>query len=209
MKIFAFIMLAILVLFFAAVAVVMFSKIRIIMSFSKEKGKEPAGGLRISLLGGLCNKDITSESFKKKKKTKTETGQARNEDEAFSHKARKYYNTFRDFKAVYSKNSHKIRKSVLIEKLKLWLEFGVGDAAKTGMLTGCIWSAIYDVIAFVASIVRVTEPEISISPDFEQSTFSAGGECIISARVANLMIVVVSIGITYLKYKKQKSKGGE
>ena len=98
------------------------------------------------------------------------------------------------------------------KKINLHINFGTGDAAHTGILTGAVWAGIYNVIAFISSVIRIAEPEINIIPAYNEKLCTLKAECIINTRVVNLINAVAGIGISYLIFKrKQKSKikGGD
>ena len=86
------------------------------------------------------------------------------------------------------------------------IDFGFGDAMTTGILTGALWTGIYNVISFIASVITIAEPNINIVPSYNQNKCSVKLECIITSRLANLIAVAVSLGISYLKFvRKQKT----
>ncbi len=188
----------------------LFSKITLCLKLSKESGKKTILNFEISIFGKTVNiKNKKKTHVKKKEESKKEPY----DDMGFFEKTKLWYNNFLIFKEVYKKNSAKIRRTIHATKIHLDLSFGTGDAAKTGILTGAVWTGIYNVVAFISRFIRITEPKINVNPEFNARLCSFTGECIIKARVVNLIRVVVNIGISYYftrkKYKNIKRKGGE
>jgi len=212
MKILISVILILFVIFLISLLTFLISKIRISIEYSKAKGQKFTYNISLSMFWGIINKRIhpskKNKSLKKKHRDKTSSNDktSENEELSFFKKIKKYYGEFLIWKNVYKKNSCKIRKTVHIEKTNLELKFGLGDAAITGITTGSVWAGIYNVIAFFARIFRVTEPKIEITPLYNELSCELRGECIITTRVANLIGVVVSIGMSYYFNKKRLNK---
>lgn len=208
MKIFTIFLLGILIFFILLVAILLFSKMNLIIKAEKEAGHKVKLSLSLVFLGGLVKKNISISHRKKGKTSLADKAKAksaeRENDVSFVERVKKYYHSFIAFKKAYSKNSHRLYRSIYAKKISLNIDFGAGDAASTGILTGSIWAGIYNVIAFCARIIRISEPKINVNPDFNAAKLALRGECIISTRLANLIFAVVSIGISYLKNIKNK-----
>ena len=197
MDVFLTILFWIFAVFLILAALILFVRAKLVFSFKKQKGEDAVMSFQLRLFGGLIKKNI---SFNKKEDKPTNY---QNEKELkFFEKVKKYYNNFLDFKAVYGENSKKIRKTVYAEKIHLDISFGLGDAAKTGIATGSAWAGIYNVVAFVSKVIRIKEPNITLTPEYNEFTCNASGECIITARPVNLIITAYGI---YKSYKKIKN----
>ena len=217
MKIFAVSLLGFLLLLLLFIIIILFVKTDVIVKVEKQKGKKLKLTLSLVLFGGLIKKNISLTKTKNKKALARmhdkvpESGAE--EDTKFFKKLKKYYKSFLAFKKAYSKNSHRLYKSIYAKNIAINVDFGMGDAASTGILTGALWAGIYNVISFVAGIIRICKPEVQVNPDFNSEHLSLSAECIISTRLANLMFAVVSIGISYLrlirKSNKKIKKGGD
>lgn len=206
MNVLTVILLIILALVFFLTLVFLFSKARVTIIFTKKNGEKSKTGLSVAVCGVLIKKDITRFLNKKKKpsgKKDKQTTDDKDETTFFS-KAKNYYNTFLDFKKAYNKNSKKVHKGVHAEKIKISINFGTGDAAQTGILTGTIWAGVYNVIAFVSKIITVSQPFVDVIPAYNEQKCELKGECIITCRLANLIGIVVSIGMSYLKISKER-----
>ena len=62
-------------------------------------------------------------------------------------------------------------------------------------------------IGFIANFIRVTEPQIHISPDYENELLEFDGRCILKLSVANIISILLIVYINYcLENKKQTKK---
>ncbi len=196
---------------------VLFTGITIRILVEKKSGKKLRTSLEIQALGGLFKKKLQADKkppVPEAKEKKTGPSPEAQEDGGFFDKVKSAYGKFLMFKEIYRDNRGRIRRSVHATRLQLSLEFGLGDAAHTGIATGAVWAGIYNVVAFAAGHIRITEPRIAVVPLYNQKTCSLKGECIIKARVVNLIITAAGILISYY-FKKRKhnklknKKGGE
>lgn len=179
-----------------------FVKVRVIFDFSKKSGKK----LKTSFDITVCGFSIGSKAKKRTEKHLSKEDSQPEADVSFFDKVKNYYGLFLDFKDTYKKNSRKIRRTVYIESLCLNVRFGLGEAAKTGMATGGVWAGIYNVIAFAARIFTISEPRVEVTPLYNELKCELDGECIISARMANLIVALVSVGISYYFISKKRNK---
>lgn len=208
MKAFGIIAAAIAIILTLAVAVCLFMKIRLVAGFSKKPGKKPDFSLCLHLFGGKIKKDIFPKEKGRTKKPKTppHIEKEKDCDLTFKEKVKKYYGIFLRVKNVWSKSKRTVRKRILVESLRLGINFGTGDAASTGIGVGSLWAAIYGVVAFLANFVRVTEPDITVAPDYENSVIDVGGECIIKFSLANLIAIAFVVLVNYYFVDKKLTK---
>lgn len=185
---------------------ILLAKITVKLNFLKQRGKKPTVSFEVLIFGKPFKKQMVKMK-KSRVKKQEESKEESCDDISFLKKTKLWYNNFLIFKDVYKKNSTKIRKTINATKIHFNIEFGTGDAAKTGILTGAVWAGIYNVISFISRLIRITEPKVNVSPEFNQRLCSFDGECIIKARVVNLIRVILSVGISYYfvskKYKKK------
>ncbi len=188
------------IVFLACLVLLLFAKIKVSLSFSKKAGRKLRTSLDISFLGFK----IKTDKKKKEKKQSPKKDDDKEDDIKFFDKVKKYYTLFLDFKDTYKKNSRKIRRTVHFEKICLNVQFGLGDAARTGIATGGVWAGIYNVIALVARLFRISEPKVGVVPLYNEQKCEIEGECIISTRVANLIYTLASVGISYYFISKRR-----
>ena len=206
MKIAGIILLIILCLLVSALLFCLFSKIRLVLLFTKPKGKKPSASMHLEFLGGRIKKEIPF-SVKKEKHSQASTGDAPTDDLTFKQKIKKYYELFIRVKNTWSKSKRSVRKRILAEDITLSMEFGTDDAAHTGIMTGVLWGAVYNVIAFLANFIRVTEPEIKINPNYnEEDMLEFDGRCILKLSLANIISVFLILYINYYFEKRKQTK---
>ncbi len=101
--------------------------------------------------------------------------------------------------------SREIRKSVIVEKIKVDASYGSGDAAFTGMAIGFAYAEIYKLIGFLSSIFTASAPEITIKPIYtEESFFEAEAEGIISTKTAHIIFTGIKFYFNYKKALKER-----
>lgn len=194
-----FLILAIVI--FVFIILLLFSKITLSFNAEKSKGQKLKTYYKIKFFGGLFSIKKSIRTHKKNPKEQT-----KEDDEGFLKRIKSSYKTFCAFKYAYKNNSSKLKKSIYAKKINLHIDFGFGDAMTTGILTGALWTGIYNVISFIASVITIAEPNINIVPNYNQNKYSVKLECIITSRLVNLIAVAASLGLSYLKFvRKQKT----
>ena len=196
-----FLILAIVI--FVFIILLLFSKITLSFNAEKSKGQKLKTYYKIKFFGGLFSikKSVKPHEKKPKEKVKEQT---KEDDVGFLKRIKDNYKTFCAFKYAYKNNSLKLKKSIYAKKINLHIDFGFGDAMTTGILTGALWTGIYNVISFIASVITIAEPNINIVPNYNQNKYSVKLECIITSRLANLIAVAASLGLSYLKFTKKR-----
>ena len=99
-------------------------------------------------------------------------------------------------------------KKIFCEKFDVELRFSTGDAADTGMLYGAVWG-------FVGSFFRLIEnlfsfgkrPKIYITPLFGEKMFLFEYEGIYTARLYNIIFIILKIMYEFSKYKSKIKDG--
>lgn len=82
----------------------------------------------------------------------------------------------------------KFLKHVSITKLEWKSQFGLGDAAITGMVAGLAWSLKGSIIGIVSNYMQLkVKPNISIHPKFNEEVSETHFICIISFRIGHAM----------------------
>ena len=90
-------------------------------------------------------------------------------------------------------------KCTVIEQLSFKLDFGLGDAAQTGIATGGLNAAVYSLVSVVHHKTVLKEWKIDINPDFQTEKFHAEFLCIARTRLLH----IIRMGIKgYKLYRK-------
>ncbi len=216
MSFFTLLLILILTLLIIFISVILFARLKVCITAEKKDGEKAVFDAAVYLPGGIR---LSNTSDKKKKNKKTDkkakpkkTEKNAEKKESFSDKAKKFYRAFTELKYTYKLSKRRIRKNILCDKIFLDISFGLSDAAKTGMATGAVWAAVYNITGFLSRIITLRQPEINISPVFDGKHLEFKAECIFIARGVNLINIMASLGINYLKSKrklKKYNKGGE
>lgn len=86
----------------------------------------------------------------KKEKEKKEAGKAEGKD-SFIDKAKRVKNNINILKNTFSASKGHIKKSITVKYVNFSMDFGLGDAALTGISTGVLWGVIYSALHLSAS----------------------------------------------------------
>ncbi|MBE7051981.1 MAG: DUF2953 domain-containing protein [Ruminococcaceae bacterium] len=205
MKIIGLIILVLLILIAIVFGICLFAKIRLVIKFSKSRDDNGSFDARMELFGGRVVKSLKTsyndESDRVKEKSHTS-----DDDLKFSERVKKYYNIFLKVRYTWLKSKLRVRKNVFAEKIMLKINFGFEDAFATGITTGALWAGAYNVIAFLAGIIRIAEPDVVITPVFDDELIEAEAECILRFRLVNIMIILATVGFNYYIINRKLSK---
>lgn len=204
--------LVVIALFLLLLGFCLFVRIRLNLVFVKPRGAKGILSANIELFGGRVSKSLLSPSDNMASSNEVKNQSDVCDDTAFKEKLRKYYQAFVRVRYTWLKSKAKVRKNVFAQKLFLDVRFGLDDAAATGIAAGAVWAAAYNVIAFLSSVIRISEPEVNITPLFDDESIEAKAQCILSFTVANIISILISIGYNYFIINRKllkKRKGGD
>jgi hypothetical protein len=93
----------------------------------------------------------------------------------------------------------KFLRKIRIKKLEWHSQFGIGDAAHTGLLTGAAWTIKGGVIGLLSRYMKLqTTPVVTITPEFNQFCSRTKLQCIFQFRIGQAILA----GIQFIKYWK-------
>ena len=108
-----------------------------------------------------------------------------------------------------SKFSKITRRIVRLEKFYWEIEYGVDDAALTGMLYGFLWQGISAFLAILGRAVSIrSRPKIKIYPEFNRYIFKTEMNCIFRLRVGYIIIISMFFLTMVIKYRLLQKLGG-
>lgn len=198
--------LVVIALFLLLLGFCLFVRVRLNLVFVKSRETKGILSAKIELFGGRVSKSLLSQSDNMASSNEVKNQSDVCDDTAFKEKLRKYYQAFVRVRYTWLKSKAKVRKNVFAQKLFLDVRFGLDDAAATGIAAGAVWAAAYNVIAFLSSLIRISEPEVNITPLFDDELIEAKAQCILSFTVANIISILISIGYNYFIINKKLSK---
>ncbi len=186
--------------------IILFGKTKLAVTISKKQGKEIDTKIVLVLLWGLVKLDLGEKSAKEKKLEAEAVEKIKKDERKFIEKAKYYYGIFCDFAKAYFKHRRKLRKSISLDRIYLNIDFGLGDAAKTGIYLGTLWAAMYNAAALVSRIVRISEPKFSVNPHYNESIAEFQSELIISARAGRLLLALAGIAWSFWRFNRKRKK---
>lgn len=141
--------------------------------------------------------------FKETKKEKEKKEIEKNEGkDSFVDKAKRFKNSIGIFKNTFSASKGHIKKSVIVKNINLNIDFGLGDAAATGIATGVLWGVIYSAFSLICHLFTVENHMFAVDPQFNKKITKINADGIIYTRLVNLIITAVVILTNYSKAKK-------
>lgn len=96
-----------------------------------------------------------------------------------------------------------IRKRVRIENLCVKVDFGLSDAAKTGIATGAVWGILYNIFGFVTRFFYVENHKFDVNADYNKEKFELDVDGILSFRIVNIIIIACYALLKYMGVSKK------
>ena len=137
----------------------------------------------------------------KKEKEKKEAGKAEGKD-SFIDKAKRVKNNINILKNTFSASKGHIKKSITVKYVNFSMDFGLGDAALTGISTGVLWGVIYSAFALVCKLFTVKEHKFSIDPIFNKNIMKINLGGVDYTRLVEILAAAIIIFRNYSKAKK-------
>lgn len=136
--------------------------------------------------------------FKKKvrsnKKVKsTIKNKEESEEVLFTDRLIKAQEKIRHFYDVHTKLSQHTKKYLNVEKFKVGIEVGTGDAATTAISVGALWAVVYNFIGALGMLVYIDKPDVEIIPNYSETKFKTNARCIISCRIVHIIFIMMLV----------------
>lgn len=141
-------------------------------------------------------KQINKSNENQQKEIKQEDNQS------FLDKAKDLKKNFDILKNTFSNSKPSIKKTINIKEINLKMDFGLSDAAITGISTGILWATLYSAFAIVTQLFTVDKHDFKINPIFNKNIFTLECNGIIYARLVNIIRTVITILKNYNDAKK-------
>lgn len=94
------------------------------------------------------------------------------------------------------------KKSLILKDFKLFIKEGTGDACKTAILYGLIWSLTGLIPKIIFTKYKVKNKEFIIEADFTEKVWKVNFNCIFSLKIVNIIFMCKELIIYYLKNRK-------
>ena len=113
------------------------------------------------------------------------------------------YTELKNIKYTYLLSQDFIQKRLVLEKLNVSIEFGMEDAAKTGIATGAVWGLIYNIFALVTKIFTVNDHNFKVEPDYNNEKFLLSANGILKFKIVNIISIAFFVLIKYIAVSKK------
>lgn len=100
------------------------------------------------------------------------------------------------------------KKRVTIRKISAEILFGSGDAARTGITIGRMWTVMGIGLSTLENNFKVLQRRIVINPDFNQKILNIYLSCIFEVKTVYIIIGSIYLLFKY-KFKQKNSLGGD
>ena len=105
---------------------------------------------------------------------------------------------------IISRVLHHVRLLPRIKKLRFLLEFGLSDAAKTGMVAGGVYALVYGIQARLHRSRQVHIEELAVTPNFQSPAFALDCSGIITTCLAHITGIAVVVLAVIVKQKMKE-----
>ncbi len=161
----------------------------------------------------LKTKVMNKERNKKQAENK-KYKQTKDMDKLFTF-IKKLYNFSKQNKRLFLKALKNFKNKIVFDDILIKINFGLEDAALTGITTGALWAMIYNTLSLLNRYFLMKNTEINIEPDFNGIKLNVSFCSIFKVRIVNIinmalyaMLILVKFTL-YESCKRQKNiKGG-
>ncbi len=190
---------------FALIVLILFLKLRLSFEYVKNGGEK--GTFSASLLVFDKLKIPFPEIKPNQKKPKKEEKNDKEEKKiTLGEKISKMSDTVSAISKMFSCARRYLSRRVAFEKCEVYVKFGSGDAAVTGVLTGALWALLYQILALLCNLGKVREHSFDVVPVYDNKGFCTRVEGIISFRLINIIVAAVKVGLAALQEKIKNRK---
>ena len=95
-----------------------------------------------------------------------------------------------------------ITKKVSFQEVIFDVDFGTGNAASTGIMTGAVWSATDIFVCILDRIFGVEKFTVNVNPHFDKKCFNGKFKSILKLRLVNIMIILRKIKLVVNIFKE-------
>lgn len=104
-------------------------------------------------------------------------------------------NAFSDSKNDIYKILYSLKKHIIINHILFKMEYGLSNAAKTGIANGVIWAAATGALSAVDNISEIKSSKLNIYPVFDRQCFNVRFSGILTFKIVH----IITVGIKILK----------
>ena len=116
----------------------------------------------------------------------------------FIEKINSIYKKIVYLKKVYTASSKTISKGISTQNITADINFGFSDAAVTGMVTGLVWSLLYEFLGLISIITTVQ----NVDAVYDRFVFEAQFSVTLKTRIASVLKILICVLYNLKKYKE-------
>lgn len=190
----------VLIALLSLIAIFLFLKISVNFKFNNEIKEELK--IRVYLYNKKIGFDIKKKQ-KKEKDKKLEKNSNKKEKGTILERLYNLYTELQKMKYTYILSKEFLRKRLVLKNIEANVDFGLSDAAKTGIATGAVWTFIYNVFGFITRIFTVENHKFNVKPDYNNEKFFVSIDGILTFRIANIISIALYLLIKYITVSKK------
>lgn len=184
------------------VAVVLFTKISLIVKLVKPVDGKFKTEIMLSVFGITLDLSRFFEKDKKRdKKTDKPVKNKKTEKPSLKERLHKLRVNIERGRYTYLLSKRYVCKKIKIENIDFDMTFGLDDAAHTGIATGAAWGSLYNVFGFVSSLFRVKSHKFNITPVFDGECFVFSFDTKMKFSLSNILAIAFAVMVNYIKAK--------
>ena len=156
-----------------------------------------------SIFGILIRFPINTNKDKRKSKKEKKVRETKFSFETFRENVHYLGEVFEKSKKELSEMLAYIRENLSCKDFDFKINFGTGDAAKTGITTGAVWTTGTLLLKILDEFIGIKKKNMEVYPDFTQKKFEIYIKTILIMRPFHFIIVLrkLSHTITFIKSK--------
>ena len=152
--------------------------------------------------GKKKNKPKKESELKKSKKSENDDSGKKKGFKAFMDAISGVKNIIKELKPDISRMLGYLKKKIDCRLLRIHLEAGFDDAAKTGIAAGAAYGTVYGAAAMIYNTVGVKDMDIQVRPNFMQSGVRLYIKSIFTISLAHIIRAVFMLLKMYRKVKR-------
>ncbi len=179
-----------------------FVKVSIDIRYIK-KNKSNLLLLKVSILNNLIrfnktialSKQVKEKSIKviKKSKVKKKIKKKSPDTLSLEDNLKKIHLIYNIIKDTFSASTSYIKKKIILELIIVKIDFGIDDAAVTGITSGLVWGTTYNLLSVLNNNINIKNIDIEIQPNFNKFKLDIVLGGIFTFRTVNIIIILCII----------------
>ncbi len=158
-----------------------------------------------SIFGILIRFPINTNKDKQKDKKKKKAKETKFSFETFRKNVHYLSDVVKKSKKELSEMLLYVRENLSCKDFDFKISFGTGDAAKTGITTGAVWTTGTLLLKILDELIGIKKKNMEVYPDFTQKKFEIFIKTILIMRPIHFIIVLRKLAHT-IRFIKSKFK---